>query len=84
MPLKHAPGAKAQENMGSMVISVWFVMDKEVCWWHNHLENVLIVRVEERRRLVNSRIVARYAGVQAGRMYSRLQPPIDEYQYAFG
>ena len=84
MPLKPAPGVKAQENMGSTVISVWFAMDREVCWWHNHPENVPIVRVKERMRLVNSRIVARFVEVQAGHMYLRLQPPIDEYRYAFG
>ena len=84
MLLKHAPGAKAQENMDSMVISVWFAMDREVCWWHNHPENVPIVRGKERMCLVNSRIVVRFAVVQAGRMYTRLQPPLDEGWDALG
>jgi hypothetical protein len=84
MPLKHAPGAKALENMGSTVISVWFAMDREACWWHSHPENVRIVRVRERRRLANSKIVVRFVEVQAGRMYLRPQPPIGECRYAFG
>jgi hypothetical protein len=84
MPLKLAHGVRAQENMGSMVISVWFVMDKEVCWWHSPPENVPIVKAKERRHRVNSKIVARFVGVQAGRMYTRLQPPLDEFWYALG
>src|SRR5512139_1247231 len=83
MLLKHAPGAKALENMGSTVISVWFATDREVYSWLNHPENVRIVRVKERRRPVNSRIVARFVEVQAGRMYLRPQPPIGECRYAF-
>jgi hypothetical protein len=84
MLLKHAPGAKAQESMGNMVISVWFAMDREVCWWHSHPVNVPIVKAKERMHRVNSRIVARYAGVLAGHMYTRLQPPLDECWDALG
>ena len=78
MPQKHVPGAKAQENMGSTVISVWFAMDRGVCWWHNHPGNVPTVREKGRRRPVNSRIDAKFAGVQAGRMYLKPQHLPDE------
>ena len=77
------PGAKAQANLASMVMSAWYVTDKEACWWLSHRANARIAEEQVRRCRVSIRTGVRSVVAEAGHISLKTRPPYGEGGDAF-
>jgi hypothetical protein len=68
--------------MGNIMISAWYALGKEVCWWHSHPINAHIVQERVFRWRVNFKTDVRSAVAQAGHMSLKTHLPSDEWQHA--
>jgi hypothetical protein len=82
MLLKSVPGVRVLVSTVNTMISAWYVMGREVYWWHSHPINAHIVAVRVFRWWVNFRIDARFVEVLAGHTSLKTRLPSDERRYA--